>query len=317
MSRRIVLPDQGKLKMEPVPGALRVLFPEDRLEGNGTRRSKRDREGTGAGETAADKAAGGAEGTGTAGTAKAAKAAKAADGVETGSPPLCVVELPVSAPADADGDRLVRQLEGRPLLVAGLLEEEAAALTALLPELPPWRREPDAAATAPACTCGAAGCAHVPQALAAADAAWAADPGLRLALLGWTPEALAAAVLERWAAARPLPAPEEALRQAAGGPEPQRSAAGDGPNVAEWLAELAAEGRLHQPGPQLHDVEAELRELAPPHVEPGRQPGPDPAPWARLLPGVSGAARGLALVAGRVMERAADLAAAHTPHKPR
>jgi|GEM_PF-6675049 len=303
MSRRTDLPDRGKLKMEPAPGALRVLFPEERPEGSGTRRSKHDREGTGAGKAAA-KATDGAVGTGAAG------------GVETASPPLCVVELPIPAPAGAEGDRLVRLLEGRPLLVAGLLEEGAAALTALLPELPPWRREPAAAAT-PACTCGAAGCGHVREALAAADAAWAADPGLRLALLGWTPEALAAAVLESWAAARPLPAPEEALRQAAGGPEAQRSAAGDGPNVAEWLAELAAEGRLHLPGPQLHDVEAELRELAPPQVEPGREPGPDPAPWARLLPGVSGAARGLALVAGRVMERAADLQAAHPPQKRR
>ncbi|WP_334074753.1 MULTISPECIES: hypothetical protein [Paenibacillus] len=278
------------VKLEPVPGALRVIFPGEAPRGNGARRSKRAAEGASGVEAAAD----------------------------TAPPPLCVVELPAPAPGGADGDRLLRQLEGRPLILAGLLEEGAAALSALLPELPPWRREPGPAA-APVCACGAApGGGHVPQALAAADAAWAADPGLRLALLGWTPEALAAAVLERWAAAQPLPAPEEALRQTAGGPEAQRSAAGDGPNVAEWLAELAAEGRLHLPGPQFHDVEAELRELAPPDVEPGHGPGPDAASWARLLlPGVPGAARGLSLVAGRVMERAADLAAAHSPKKTR
>ncbi|WP_410770920.1 hypothetical protein [Fontibacillus sp. BL9] len=255
---------------------------------------------------------------------------------------------------------MLQRLESQPLVLAGLLEEGAEALDALLPEQPPWRRLQQlgrscegagdegeegggrlhgaAAAAAgsgltatagaitagsaaaaesaarPVCSCGAYGCGHAELAMAYGDAAWATDAGLRLALLGWTPEALAAAVLDRWAALQPLPDPEEALRQVAGGPEaPARGAAGDGPNIAEWLAEMAGQGRLHLPGPQFHDVKADLQQLQrvrPSSVEQGREPGPDSAPWAAMLPGVSGAARGLSLVAARVMERAAELAAA-------
>lgn len=264
---------------------------------------------------------------------RAKVAAEGGDPASAPKPPVYTVALQAAELAGGAASReLVRRLASRPLALAGLLEDGAEALGALLPEQPPWRRldggalagapapaspgEAGAAASgsapaaAAACSCGAPGCAHAELALAYADAAWAAAPGLRLALLGWTPEALAAAVLDRWAALQPLPDPEEALRQAAGGPEgTPRQAAGEGPSIAEWLAEMARQGRLHLPGPQFHDVEADLRDLRLPSVEPGREPGPDPAPWAALLSGVSGAPRGLSLVAGRVMERAAELAA--------
>lgn len=320
MSRTLAVPKN--VHMEPVPGGLQIVLPVEMTEDR-----KRPRRASGAASQGNDEV------------------------------PVCTVVLPAYSPGGLESRELLRRLESSPLVLAGLLEEGAGALDALLPVQPPWRQpgvatqagatgmagspearpgsEAAAVAGPAACTCGAPGCGHAERAMTYGDAAWAADAGLRLALLGWTPETLAAAVLDRWAALQPLPDPEEALRQAAGGPEAaSRGGAGDGPNIAEWLAEMAGQGRLHQPGPQFHDVKAALRELGSPAaagepavpqadrpraVEPAsasREPGPDSAPWAALLPGVSGAARGLSLVAGRVMERAAELAAAQQ-NKPR
>ncbi|MBM6997637.1 hypothetical protein IM700_018405, partial [Paenibacillus sp. DXFW5] len=56
-----------------------------------------------------------------------------------------------------------------------------------------------------------------------------------------------------------------------------------------------------------HDVDVELGPAGP--AAASAPPGPDPTPWAALLPGVRGAATGLSLVAERVMQRAEELAA--------
>ncbi|RCX13592.1 hypothetical protein DFP94_12039 [Fontibacillus phaseoli] len=314
MSRRLDIP--RNIHMERVPEGLRIDIPaEEETAAQGGRGRGRPRKNTGG-----------------AARAEALKDAADSGAVGVGAPVFSVL-LPRELSGGPESRGLLQRLESRPLVLAGLLEEGAAALGALLPEQPPWRRLQDLGAAGeeaeggggrthgaaesaarPVCSCGAYGCGHAELAMAYGDAAWASDAGLRLALLGWTPEALAAAVLDRWAALQPLPDPEEALRQVAGGPEaPPRGAAGEGPNIAEWLAEMAGQGRLHLPGPQFHDVKADLQHLQRARrssVEQGREPGPDSAPWAALLPGVSGAARGLSLVAARVMERAAELAAA-------
>lgn len=162
------------------------------------------------------------------------------------------------------------------------------------------------------CACGDPGCARVAPALAAAQAAWAADAELRLRQLGWTREALLAAVWAAWAAEAPLADAEAALRRAAGPRDSaRREAAGPGgPPLAERLAEAAEQGRLHAPGPAFHDVDVELGPAGPSAAGTEVPPaGLDPAPWAALLPGVRGAATGLALVAARVMQRAEELAA--------
>ncbi len=398
MSRTLAVPSD--IHIELVAGGLRIDLPAQASEGRRRRHRVSGDEGEGGSSTGRAGSSGigkgKTQGDGENRAGSAAESATGSAGVEgseqtVASPvsnaalhrndgaPICTVVLPAYLPGSAESRELLRRLESSPLILAGLLEEGAEALDALLPEQPPWRRprtsaglagkggtgarvgagaeavageridasveaqaagsgrEPEPAVpgdAGPACSCGAPGCGHVERAMAYGDAAWAADACLRLALLGWTPETLAAAALDRWAALQPLPDPDEALRQAAGGPEPApRSGAGDGPNIAEWLAELAGQGRLHQPGPQFHDVKAALRELrvpaaagdpaTPPKgrpraVEPGRrEPGPDSAPWAALLPGVFGAAKGLALVAGRVMERAAELAAAQQNKPPR
>ncbi|MFR9711794.1 hypothetical protein ACL02P_20885 [Paenibacillus sp. MB22_1] len=217
-----------------------------------------------------------------------------------------VVLIPLAPAAEQEKQALLRQLAERPRLVAALAESGAGGIAKLLPA--------DRAPGAPGgvrCACGDPGCARLAPALAAARAAWAADAELRLRQLGWTREALLAAVWAAWAAEAPLADAEAALRRAAGPREgARREAAGPGgPPLAERLAEAAEQGRLHQPGPEFHDVDVELGPAGPPAA--GKQPpaGTDPAPWAALLPGVRGAATGLSLVAERVMQRAEELAA--------
>lgn len=217
-----------------------------------------------------------------------------------------VVLIPLAPAAEQEKQALLRQLAERPRLVAALAESGAGGIAKLLPA--------DRAPGAPGgvhCACGDPGCARLAHALAAARAAWATDAELRLRQLGWTREALLAAVWAAWAAEAPLADAEAALRRAAVPREgARREAAGPGgPPLAERLAEAAEQGRLHQPGPEFHDVDVELGPAGPPAA--GKQPpaGPDPAPWAALLPGVRGAATGLSLVAERVMQRAEELAA--------
>lgn len=159
------------------------------------------------------------------------------------------------------------------------------------------------------CSCGDPGCDWVAPAQAAVATAWASGAAERLRLLGWTREALLAAVWAAWAAAAPLADAEAALRRAAGPRESERrpAAGPHGQALAERLAEAAEQGRLHEPAPEFHDVDVELRPAGP--AAAGVPQGPDPAPWAAMLPGVRGAATGLSQVAGRVMQRAEELAA--------
>ncbi|RRJ63734.1 hypothetical protein EHV15_12940 [Paenibacillus oralis] len=257
--------------------------------------------------------------------------------------------LAPAAERERAGRALLRRLQERPRALAALLERGAAGIAALLPERPPWREaagpgggdsggggrgdsssssgggggsgdsggssggDSDGSSSEGGsgvrCACGEPGCARAAEAVAAAEAAWARDAALRLEALGWTPEALAGAVWAAWAAAAPLPDPEAALRQAAGPREGERRASGPGGGgaaLAEWLAEAAEQGRLHEPGPEFHDIGVELGRPDAAGEPPG---GPDPAPWAALLPGVPGAAQGLALVAAQVRQRAERLAA--------
>lgn len=266
-----------------------------------------------------------------------------ADGLRVELEPDHAVLIPVSPPTEREKQALLRRLAERPRLAAALAEHGAGGIAKLLPsERAPWPLgEGEAAGTAAGakaaggrghgpgsggegregsgarggmrCACGDPGCARLAPALTAARAAWAADAELRLRRLGWTREALLAAVWAAWAADAPLADAEAALRRAAGPREgARREAAGPGGQpLAERLAEAAEQGRLHQPGPEFHDVDVELGPAGPAAAA-GAQPplpGPDPAPWAALLPGVRGAATGLSLVAERVMQRAEELAA--------
>lgn len=232
------------------------------------------------------------------------------------------VVFPVVMAEECDLQSVALRLQSRPLAMAALIDGDSEAVRDLLPGGAPWLwASPDGASSSGSgqgggpqarghCSCGERGCAHLAQAAAHAAAAWAAaNAEQRLALLGWTRQALLDAAFAAWAQAEPAAAAEEALRQAAGAPQSARQrGARDLAGLADWLADMASQGKLHQPGPQFHDVEVNLH-LHIAEREAGGL-GPDPAPWAALLPGVRGAADGLALVAARVRERAAETAAA-------
>ncbi|GAB6928596.1 hypothetical protein JCM10914A_25790 [Paenibacillus sp. JCM 10914] len=143
------------------------------------------------------------------------------------------------------------------------------------------------------CTCGRTACAHAATLLDAATLRFAAEPLERLKLLGLPREALLTGVLDAWAMAAPPQAGGPAEESATRGKE--RGA--NGPSPGEWVAEAAAEGRLHRPGPQLGEF---ALALSPP---PAGQLGPA-GDWAGLLPGVSGAAKALGLIAREAAKQA-------------
>ncbi|MBA9088358.1 hypothetical protein FHR92_004856 [Fontibacillus solani] len=229
-------------------------------------------------------------------------------------PQVVSLLLPKASKDDLQSQKLLRDLRCHPFDLAALIEKGPEALAPVSKRLelvPPWRYEGDSDGMASDVHTGAIGQRLSPDEILAmdyGDVLWKKDMSLQLALLGWTKESLIAAVWEAWAQAAPLPDAELALREAAGQPEePPRGAANEGPSIAEWLAEMAEQGRLHLPGPQFHDVEIGLH-----IVEQGSEPAADASQsdgLAALLPGVPGAAKGFSQVAAQVMQRAEQLAA--------
>ena len=127
-----------------------------------------------------------------------------------------------------------------------------------------------------ACTCGRPGCAHAAAAERAVAARLAAEPLLQLAHAGLPREALLAGVLGAWAdeLAHDPSGPGRAAETAG---RPQVRGGEGGAAVGEWIAEAAADGAMHQPGPGFGAVEVRLA-----------QPGKPPAlsELTALLPGV-------------------------------
>lgn len=221
--------------------------------------------------------------------------------------PCSVLLLEADEPGGA-GRRLLQALAQQPLKLAALQEGGAKAIAGLLPGTPPWQPAEGPPRSRCGC-CAEEPCGHAKQAASEGAAAWrAATPEQRLRLLGWTREALLAAVLAAWAEAQPLPDAAEALRAALGPLTSEARARTGGPSSAEWLAEMAEQGALHAPGPQFHDVRIDLDAAAEPLPS-------DEEAMAKLLPGVRGASKGLGLVREGVMQRAAELAR-QLGHKP-
>ncbi|MBY9079965.1 hypothetical protein KIH86_10225 [Paenibacillus sp. HN-1] len=130
------------------------------------------------------------------------------------------------------------------------------------------------------------------------------EPLTALALRGLPKEELSGAVFALWAE-------QERFREPGGTAETGQLAAelaklekkGAAVSAGEWLAEAAAEGSLHQPGPSF--LEVRDRKV------PGSPEIPEDAGeeiWTELLPGVPGAAQGLALIRRRAAEEAAKRA---------
>ncbi|MHA6534424.1 hypothetical protein [Paenibacillus sp. BAC0078] len=129
------------------------------------------------------------------------------------------------------------------------------------------------------------------------------EPLLALSLRGLDKEELLAGVFGLWAE-------EEVLEAGTGKPASGALAAelarlerkGPAVSAGEWLAEAAAEGSLHQPGPLFHEIAARPFPVSPVVAEPAEN-------WPALLPQTPGATEGLTLIMRRVAEAAARRAA--------
>ncbi|KZS46809.1 hypothetical protein AWU65_13200 [Paenibacillus glucanolyticus] len=199
------------------------------------------------------------------------------------------------SPDDCEVSVHVKMLDAaaREAVLAYLQEDPQALYRLLAGKGAPWLDElapsplPGAALAAAAdCTCGQSACGHAAALLAAAASHIAAEPLQQLTLLGLPREALLAGVFAAWAKAAP-PAGGSAADTATRAKEKGPS----GPSPGEWVAEAAAEGRLHRPGPQLGELAVQL---SPP--PPADQLGPV-GDWTSLLPGVRGASKALGLIA--------------------
>lgn len=225
--------------------------------------------------------------------AEAVKLAVSAGEIRGTAPghPVYEVAIPVRPLSSAAKDDVKRRLGDEPLALYRLLQGHP------VPELAAWLPSsavPDEGAAR--CTCGAAACGHAAAVLAAARPRLAAEPLQQLALLGLQREELLAGVFDAWARAVP-----QAAGGSAGAASLPKEKAPAGPSPGEWLAEAAAEGRLHRPGPLLREVEVRLTPPAPPE-----QLGPE-GDWAGLLPQVRGAAKALGLVVRRTADEAERL----------
>ncbi|MNW59663.1 hypothetical protein D3C74_375930 [compost metagenome] len=130
------------------------------------------------------------------------------------------------------------------------------------------------------------------------------EPLLALALRGLDKEELLAGVFGLWA--EPGSAEEDEAKPDASGALAAELARLErkGPAVSsgEWLAEAAAEGSLHQPGPLFHEIAARPFPVSPVVAEPTED-------WPSLLPQTPKAAEGLALIMREVAKAAARRAA--------
>ncbi|WP_413374936.1 hypothetical protein [Paenibacillus taichungensis] len=232
----------------------------------------------------------------------ASKEALAAAGKTESDEGLFTVTGTLHQLSEAEREAVLAQLRKRPLALYALLRGGPAPgeLDGLLPRHAPSEAVPgtavaggslNAGGTA-ACTCGRSGCAHAAAAERAVAARFAAEPLLQLAHAGLPREALLAGVLGSWGEelAHDPSGPGRAAETAG---RPQARGGEGGAAVGEWIAEAAADGAMHQPGPGFGAVKVRLA-----------QPGKPPATpeLAALLPGVPATA-GLALIRERVAAR--------------
>ncbi len=207
------------------------------------------------------------------------------DGEQGGSCGTSVTIEPLTSDAR---NTIIAYLTDHPLELYSLLAgREAPWLDGLVPSPLPGEGE------AVPCACGREACGQAAAVLDAARQKLAAEPLQLLALLGLPREALLAGVFDAWAKAVP-PRPGGAAGDAA---TRVKEKGPSGPSPGEWVAEAAAEGRLHRPGPQLGELAVPLSPPPPGELGPAGD-------WAGLLPGVSGVTQALGLIARAASERA-------------
>ncbi|MEK4114991.1 hypothetical protein NST44_02080 [Paenibacillus sp. FSL W8-0919] len=207
------------------------------------------------------------------------------DGEQGGCCGISVTIEPLTSDAR---NTIIAYLTDHPLELYSLLAgREAPWLAGFVPSPLPGEGE------GVPCTCGREACGQAAAVLDAARQKLAAEPLQLLALLGLPREALLAGVFDAWAKAVP-PRPGGAAGDAA---TRVKEKGPSGPSPGEWVAEAAAEGRLHRPGPQLGELAVPLSPPPPGELGPAGD-------WAGLLPGVSGVTQALGLIARAASERA-------------
>lgn len=130
------------------------------------------------------------------------------------------------------------------------------------------------------------------------------EPLLAFALRGLSKEELLSGVFTLWADQENERSAEEDAPAAVSLASELARLERKGPAVTsgEWLAEAAAEGSLHQPGPLFHEISSRPFPAMPEVMEPEED-------WSALLPQTPKAREGLALLMRRVSEAAAKRAA--------
>lgn len=144
------------------------------------------------------------------------------------------------------------------------------------------------------------GNSELPERLNVVKRRLAQEPLMAFALRGMAKEELLAGVFALWAEEES--GPDGAALTGASGMLAAELARLErkGPAVSsgEWLAEAAAEGSLHQPGPLFHEITARPFPASPVVIAP-------PENWGTLLPQTPKAREGLTLIMQRVAESAA------------
>ncbi|ETT48424.1 hypothetical protein C162_14835 [Paenibacillus sp. FSL R7-269] len=130
------------------------------------------------------------------------------------------------------------------------------------------------------------------------------EPLLAFALRGLSKEELLSGVFALWAEQENERSAEEDAPASVSLASELARLERKGPAVSsgEWLAEAAAEGSLHQPGPLFHEISSRPFPAMPEVMEPEED-------WSALLPQTPKAREGLALLMRRVSEAAAKRAA--------
>ncbi|CAM4511091.1 hypothetical protein [Paenibacillus typhae] len=187
----------------------------------------------------------------------------------------------------AQKDKVLRQLAGQPGELYDLLQGKSTGSMAELQLLPPGLERADS---------GTETAAALPE--------WARmqlleEPLLGFRLRGMSKEELLEGVFALWAE-------EEYIREDEGSAAPASMLAAElarlerkGPAVTTggWLAEAAAEGSLHQPGPLFHELASRPFPASPAVARPDED-------WLGLLPNTPRAGEGLALIMRKAAESA-------------
>ncbi|WP_025681465.1 hypothetical protein [Paenibacillus massiliensis] len=153
--------------------------------------------------------------------------------------PVCRVTGKTELLALPTRESILNRLRGFPLELYQLLQGEASE----------WIKRQLPLLILEDCSCGERECRHATEALAVLEA----DPLLRLEAAGLSKAELLSGVFDEWARDRGRTSGSNPLERLAVDPSGEGRRGGGA--FGEWIAEAAAEGTLHQPGPELHTFE--------------------------------------------------------------